>query len=93
MKEEVLKYLKTIEKWKVTTYKNIWKKFGIHPRAVAIIMKYNKEPEIYPCYKVISSSWKISCYSWIGCVEEKIKRLDRDWIKIVNWKVKEEYIV
>ena len=41
-KQEVLEYLQTIPKGKVTTYKNIAKIFGIHPRAVAMYMKHNK---------------------------------------------------
>jgi len=53
-KQEVLEYLQTIPKGKVTTYKNIAKIFGIHPRAVAMYMKYNEFPDKYPCYKVVA---------------------------------------
>ncbi len=63
MKQKVLQYLQTIPQGKVTTYKNIAEKFGIHHRAVASIMRYNREPELYPCYKVIASSGKISGYN------------------------------
>ncbi len=89
--KEVLIFLKTIPKWKVSTYKLIWEKFSLHPRAIAQIMKNNKNPLEYPCYKVISHSWKISWYSGDWWIEEKIKKLKNDWIKIINGKIDEFY--
>lgn len=62
-RQQVLEYLQTIPKGKVTTYKNIAQKFGIHPRAVASYMRGNKEPNIYPCYKVVASDRKLSGYT------------------------------
>lgn len=93
IKQEVLKYLKTIPKWKVTTYKNIWKIFGIHPRAVASIMRFNKEPEKFPCYKVIASSGKVSGYNTEKWVLEKVEKLKSDWIEIISWKIDKKYII
>jgi len=93
LKIEVLEYLKTIPKSKVTTYKNIALKFWIHPRAVASIMRWNKFPEIYPCYKVISSSWKISWYNTERWVEEKVEKLKCDWIEIINWKIDKKFVI
>lgn len=63
IRQQVLEYLQTIPKGKVTSYKNIAKKFGIHPRAVAGYMRGNKEPNVYPCYKVVSSDGKLSGYT------------------------------
>lgn len=93
IKMQILKYLQTIPKWKVTTYKNIWKIFDIHPRAVSIVMKYNKKPETYPCYKVISSSGKISGYNTEKWVSEKIEKLKNDGIEIIDGKIDENFII
>lgn len=93
MKQQVLEYLQTIPAWKVTTYKNIWKIFGLHPRAVASIMRFNREPEIFPCYKVIASSGKISGYNTEKWVSEKIEKLQNDGIVIVNGKIDKKFII
>lgn len=93
MKQKTLEYLLTIPKWKVTTYKNIAIIFNTHPRAIASIMRSNKYPDIYPCYKVIASSGKISWYNTKRWVEEKIERLKNDWIEIINWKIEDKYII
>lgn len=93
MKQAILDYLLTIPKWKVTTYKNIWLIFSVHPRKVSQTMRYNKFPEIYPCYKVISANWKISWYNSKRWVEEKIEKLQKDGIEIINWIIDEKFIV
>ena len=58
-KQEILEYLQKIPKGKVMTYKSLADVFGVHPRKIAMTMKYNKEPDVYPCYKIISASGKI----------------------------------
>ncbi len=54
--QQILEYLQTIPKGKVATYKSIADRFCVHPRKVAAVMRYNKHPDIYPCYKVVSAS-------------------------------------
>ncbi len=93
MKQEILNYLLTIPKWKVTTYKNIANIFGVHPRTVSQTMRYNKNPEIFPCYKVIASTWKISWYNTSRWVEEKIEKLKNDGIEVINWVVDKKFII
>lgn len=88
---QILTFLQTIPKGKVSTYKLIADKFGCHPRAIASIMRYNKKPDIYPCYKVIAHSWKISWYNTARGVEEKIEKLENDWIEIINGMIDEKY--
>ena len=65
----------------------------MHPRAVASAMKYNKHPDIYPCYKVISADRKLSGYSAYDGVSTKIQKLQSDGIDIVDGKIPEKYIV
>lgn len=82
---EIYKFLQTIPKWKVVSYKTIADKFSIHPRYVWKILHANKDTEQYPCYKVIKSDGKISGYA-LGC-EDKIRRLSEDGIDINNGKI------
>jgi len=89
--QQILSYLQTIPKGKVSTYKLIAERFQVHPRAVAQVMRYNKNPDIYPCYKVIAHSWKISWYNTAKWVEEKIEKLEKDWIEIINGKINKKY--
>lgn len=87
--KKVLEYLKTIPKWKVSTYKILADIFKVHPRTIASIMKQNKNQDIFPCYKVIASDESLWWYNlWL---EEKIKRLKNDWIEILNWKIDKKY--
>jgi len=93
IKQKILESLLKIPKWKVTTYKNLALKFSVHPRKISQTMRYNKFPEKYPCYKVISSDWNLSWYSWENWVCGKISRLEKDWVEIVDWKIDEKFIV
>lgn len=90
-KIQVLSFLQSLPKDKVTTYKALAKKFDTHPRAIAVYMRTNKELDIYPCYKVVSNDGWLSGY--VLWVPEKIRRLTVDGV-IINWdKVSEEYII
>lgn len=89
--KKVLNYLQDIPVWKVSTYKILADKFKVHPRTIASIMKYNKEPYIFPCYKVISHDWKLSWYNTPRGIEEKIEKLKNDGIEIKNGKIDKKY--
>lgn len=91
LSKQVLEYLLKIPVWKVTTYKLLAEKFWVHSRTIASIMKYNKEPLKYPCYKVIASDWKISWYNTERWVPEKVEKLKKDWIEIKNDKIDKKY--
>jgi methylated-DNA-[protein]-cysteine S-methyltransferase len=75
----ILKKLLEIPKWKVTTYKILADFFGVHPRRIASVMKNNKHPDDFPCYKVISHSRKIGWYSWPNWVDSKVELVRQDW--------------
>lgn len=93
IKQSILEYIQTIPQGKVSSYKNIWILFDVHPRTVAMVMKHNKHPETYPCYKVISHSGKISGYNTEKGIPEKIEKLIADGIPIQNGKIVPEYII
>ncbi len=93
LKQAILESLLEIPEGKVTTYKNLAEKFEVHPRKIAQTMKWNLEPEVYPCYKVIADSWKIWGYSWTGGIGGKIWKIKADWIEIIDWKIGDKFIV
>lgn len=90
-KISVLAFLQTLPKNKVTTYKALAKKFNTHPRAIATYMRTNKELDTYPCYKVVATDRGLSGY--VLWLDEKIRRLKHDWIKIEGETVCEEHII
>jgi DNA transformation protein and related proteins len=93
LNKRILEYLREIPRWKVSTYKRIGDRFWVHSRRVASVMKHNKNPDIYPCYKVISESGKIGGYSALNGVSSKIEKLESDGVKVVDGAIGEEYIV
>jgi O6-methylguanine-DNA--protein-cysteine methyltransferase len=90
--KNILESLLKIPKGQVTTYKILADKFWVHSRRIASVMKMNKDPDIYPCYKVISHSRKISGYSWPDGVKSKITMLKNDGIIVENDKIAENYL-
>lgn len=84
-KQVIYEYLTTIPYGKVTTYKHIGQKFGLHPRVVGMIMRANQYPDCYPCCKVVGVDGKLTGYA-LG-LDEKIQRLQKEGILISNGKV------
>jgi len=91
--QQILQYLQTIPEWKVVSYKFLWEKFWVHPRKIASVMRYNKDPITYPCYKVLWFDGKISGYNTKKGVSEKIEKLISDGIKISQNKVDKKYFL
>lgn len=84
-KIQVLQFLNTLPHNKVTTYKALAEKFWTHPRAIATYMRTNKEYDTYACYKVVAADGWLSWY--ILGVPEKQKRLEKDWVRVIDGKV------
>jgi len=87
---KVLEMLNKIPKGRVTTYGELARAAKTSPRAVGQIMRHNKWPDKYPCYKVVSSSGKIHGYA--GClsgksIRTKEKLLKKDGIAIKNGRI------
>jgi len=85
--EKIQKLLLEIPKGQVTTYKIISLEMGKlnSYRCIGSLLRSNPKPNKYPCYKVVKSNGEIGGYS-LG-VEEKIKRLTQDGIKIRDKKI------
>lgn len=92
-KLQVLTFLQSLPKGKVTTYKALAQKFGTHPRAIATYMRTNTQLDTYPCYKVVANDGGLSGY--VLGREEKIHRLQEEGIGMCHTtqSVLEDYIL
>ena len=81
---KVWKYLKTIPKGKVITYRQLAKaiKMPKAVRAVANACAKNPYAPKIPCHRVIRSDGGLGGYSGQGGIEEKIRLLRSEKIKI-----------
>ena len=87
MINKVYTLLKKVPKGKVTTYKELAKATGLHPRTVGILMRNNKDPVHVPCYRVVRSDGSLGGYSAKEGIKKKIKLLKGDGIKIKNGRI------
>ena len=95
MVHKALVLLKKVPKGRVTTYKELAKATKTSPRAIGQIMRHNKEPDKYPCYKVIKSDGSIGGYCGYvkgKNIRKKILLLRRDGIEVRNGKVDKKYV-
>lgn len=91
-KQQVLNALLKIPKGKLTTYKHLANYCATHPRAIAMYMKHNKDPNKYPCYKVINHNQTIGGYSAYDGQKTKIELIKKENIPIINNKIPKEFI-
>lgn len=87
--EKVYKYLQTIPKAKVVTYKQIAEYLG-NPklsRVVGNILHKNPDKDKYPCYKVVNSKGKLSEKFAFGGIEKQKEMLEKDGIEVINYCV------
>ncbi|HRI36539.1 MAG TPA: MGMT family protein [bacterium] len=81
----VLQDLASLPTGYVTTYSALGRRHGLHQRAIASIMRHNKEPDTYPCYRVVAADGRLSGYA-LG-LPEKIRRLSADGIIMKSGRV------
>lgn len=86
--KKVLFLLTKIPPSKVTTYSELARAAGKPKvwRLVGKILSQNKEPDKYPCYKVVRADGSLGGYS--RGLEEKIRRLQQDGISVNQKRVK-----
>jgi len=89
MKNKVYKYLQTIPKGKVVTYKQIAEHLGNAKlaRIVGNILHNNPDEHKYPCYKVVNSKGKLSENFAFGGIEKQKEKLEAEGIKVTNYYV------
>ncbi len=85
--EKIYSLLKKIPKGKVTTYGELAKVSGLHPRVIGMLMRRNKDPVNIPCYKVVRSDGSLGGYSATGGVRRKAELLKNEGIETKNGKV------
>ena len=85
-KQDLLRILlKKIPRGRVSTYKVIARKLGIHPRYAGYLLGKNDSPEKYPCYKIVRANGTIGGYA-LGTAKKKLL-LRQDGIKITDDRV------
>jgi methylated-DNA-protein-cysteine methyltransferase related protein len=86
--DPVFKFLKTLSKGKVVTYKMVAEHCGVpNPRNVGWILRQNTDPDIIPCYKVIRSDGSLAKGYKFGGRKEQKNRLAVDGIKFNRLKI------
>ena len=75
IEELVLALVQLVPIGKVTTYSSIARLLHIHPRTVALMLKRNRKPVIYPCHRVVRSDGTIGGYTLCGRRMDNMKRI------------------
>lgn len=84
---EVYSLLRKVPRGKVTTYGELSKASGFHPRTIGMLMARNKDPVGAPCYRVVRSDGSLGGYSAGGGVAAKISLLRKDGIEVKNDRI------
>lgn len=87
--ELVYEYLTKIPQGKVVTYKQIAQYLG-NPRLARVvgnILHSNKNPDKYPCYKVVNSKGSLAFRYAYGGINGQKQRLEADGIIVKDNKV------
>ena len=91
LSEKVYGLCKKIPEGKISTYREIGKKLNTKAyRAVGQALKRNPYAPNVPCHRVVSSSGKIGGFKGKTSgkeIQEKIKLLEKEGIKIKNNKI------
>lgn len=89
MQEKVYKYLMTIPKGKVVTYKQIAEYLGNIKlaRVVGNILHNNPNELKYPCYKVVNSKGKLALNYAFGDIQKQKEKLESENIEVINNRV------
>lgn len=84
-----LEALKEIPRGKVTSYKDLAEALGdpAAARAVGTIMSENRQPEEYPCWRVVHSDGRTGKYSGKSGRAGKIKKIRGDGIPVSDGKI------
>ncbi len=87
--QKVLEKIEKIPKGKIVTYKILAKSLNSDAyRAVGSCLAKNKNPEKFPCHRVVRSDGKIGDYAF-GGEKNKSKILKKEGINIKNNKIVE----
>lgn len=95
VKELILALTQLVPIGNVTTYSSIACLLNIHPRIVALMLKKNKRPIIYPCHRVIRSDGYVGGYTLLGKRADSVKEklLTLEGVPIINRRVSPHRVV
>ncbi|MGC8546901.1 MAG: endonuclease V [Thermoplasmata archaeon] len=87
--DEFYKLMEQIPEGYVTTYGDIAVALGdiIASRAVGQMLSNNKNPAKYPCHRVVNSDGSLGGFTHSLGTDEKMRRLKKEGIVIVNGKI------
>lgn|SRR3989338_4539072 len=89
-KEKIFKLLSRIPKGKVTTYKILAERSGIkNPRHIGQIIHKNKNPQKFPCHRVIRSDGTVASGYAFGGHRKQVELLKKEGVKFSGQKVLE----
>ena len=84
--KKVLNALKKIPEGRVTTYKDLGRALGMHPRKVAVILSKNPAPLLFPCHRVVHSDGRIGGYTPHGS-HVKARILEVEGVPVRNGRI------
>ncbi len=95
IEELILALIQLVPIGNVTTYSSIARLLNIHPRTVALVLKRNKNPVVYPCHRVVRSDGYVGGYTLLGkrVAGVKEKLLTLEGISIINRHIPPHKIV
>jgi O-6-methylguanine DNA methyltransferase len=83
--KEIYKILMKVPKGRVTTYKELGRASGHHPRATGKLMNVNPYAPRVPCHRVVMSDGSIGGFG--GTVPRKIALLKKEGVKVRKGKI------
>ena len=81
--------LRKVPRGSVVSYAELARATKSSPRAIGMIMKNNKRPDIYPCFRVVKSDSSVGGYN--KGVIKKAALLKNDGIEIENRRIDKRY--
>jgi methylated-DNA-protein-cysteine methyltransferase related protein len=84
--DQVFQLLSQVPRGKITSYGELAKAVGTHPRMIGRILHHNPDPDQYPCHRVIKSSGQVASGYAFGGPEKQQALLEKEGIIFVNGK-------
>ena len=82
--ELVWEVVRKVPQGKVTTYGEIGRLSGIHPRVVGLILHQNKDPNMVPCHRVVNRKGRVACNYAFGGSRAQKERLEKEGVRFVD---------
>ncbi len=95
VKELILALTQLVPIGNVTTYSSIACLLNIHPRIVALVLKKNERPIVYPCHRVVRSDGYVGGYTLSGKRADSVKEklLALEGVPVINGRVSPRRVV